>query len=129
MTERGDHVETRKVTIQIGGKPCSFLSDDPDEYISALEQRANVAMKLTEGFSGSSAYTNAVLSVISLTDQLMRTEQKIREAAAGPEPEAEESRRAAARKKSAVKAEENPGQISVWDVLGNGSAETGKKND
>ena len=113
--ERGVSLEKRKVTIWIGGQPCSFYSDDSDEYLSALEQRANAAMRQTARFSGSSAYANAVLSVLSLTDTLFRTEQKMKEIISekeGNEPKAHTPRKAIVKGK-----EEENGQVSVWDLL------------
>ena len=99
-------MEKRRVTVSIGGLPCSFYTDDTDEYISALEQRTNEALRQAAGVSGSSAYRNAVLAVLSLTDQLMRTEQK-------GETEHKGNRKSIP--KAAVKKEK--GQVSVWDLL------------
>ena len=122
-------MEKRKVTISIGGQLCSFYSDDSDEYISALEKRANAVMKQTEGFSGSSAYRNAVLSVLFLTDQLMSAEQdkprKPEQNKPGPDrPERADHLPAAEQKvrKNGVKpAKKEDGkdkaQVSVWDLL------------
>ena len=84
-------MEKRKVTVSIGGQVCSFYSDDPDEYLAALEQRANAVMKQTSRFSGSSACTNAILAVLLLTDRILRAEQKA--------------------------AEEDAGQVSIWDLI------------
>ena len=98
-------MDKRRVTISIGGQPCSFYSDDPDDYIAALEQRTNAVLKETAGFS-TSAYNNAVLSVISLTDQMLRTEQQgSRKSASKSAP------------KSAEKDKIEKGQLSVWDLL------------
>ncbi|MBQ6399956.1 MAG: cell division protein ZapA [Clostridia bacterium] len=72
-------MQKRRVTISIGGVPCAFYSDDSAEYLGTLAQRANAAMRETAGFSGRSAYRNAVLSVLSVTDELLRTEQRVRE--------------------------------------------------
>ena len=101
-------MEKRKITVLVGGRPCSIYSDDPEEYVSALEQRANAVMRETAKFSGASAYTNAVLSVLSLTDALMRTEQG----------EQKPGERTSLRKNAAKKTEEEKGQISVWELLG-----------
>lgn len=122
-------MEKRKVTISIGGQLCSFYSDDSDEYISALEQKANAVMKQTAGFSGSSSYRNAVLSVLFLTDELLRAEQG-RPQQPEPDklgsdrPEREDRLPAAEQKirksiaKSAKKEEEkDKAQVSVWDLL------------
>ncbi len=72
-------MQKRRVTISIGGVPCVFYSDDSAEYLGTLAQRANAAMRETAEFSGQSAYRNAVLSVLSVTDELLRTEQRVRE--------------------------------------------------
>ena len=104
-------MEKRRVTVSIGGQYYSFYSDDSDEYISLLEQRVNAAMKQTAGFSGE----NAVLAVIYLTDQLLRTEAMSRDS--DKQPAAEPGRKNAA--KAAAKAAKNDaGQISVWELLG-----------
>ena len=108
-------MEKRRVTILVGGQPYSFYSDDSEEYLSALEQRANAVMKQTAAFSASSAHNNAVLSVLVLTDALLRMEQKSREIAS--EREAAEVRRMPARKAPVKSAAEDRGQISVWDLL------------
>ena len=106
----------RKVTITVGGRPCTFLSDDPEEYVSALEQKANAVMRKTGSFSGSS-YSNAILSVVSLTDELLQTEKKIQELSEEANPEPAEKKQAGVRKKSPPKLRESDGQVSVWDVL------------
>ena len=103
-------MEKRKVTVIISGQPCSFYSDDSDDYILALEQRANAVMRQTAMFSGSSAYTNAILSVLSQTDALMRLE--LRKTAA-EKPAAPAPRKAPVKEESA----ENKKQISIWDLL------------
>lgn len=106
-------MEKRKVTISIGGRACSFYSDDSDEYISLLEERANAVMKQTARFSGSSSYANAVLSVLFLTDQLLRTEQTEKPQAEKP-PAVEHK----GSKKNTGKAPgKDNGQVSVWDLL------------
>ena len=96
------------MTVRIGGLPCSFLSDDSEEYLSALEQRANAVMKQTAPFAGPSARGNAILSVLFLTDVLLRKEQ-------GEEPQAGE--KAAARKATAKAPIRDRDQVSVWDLL------------
>ena len=119
-------MEKRLVTITIGGQRCSFYSDDSDEYISALEQRANEIMRQTARFS---LRANALLSVISLTDSLMREEKKTEEkkseetegaVKAEPKPEPKTEPKAGNkrnRKNAASTPEENQDQISVWDLL------------
>ena len=92
-------MEKRRVTISIGGQPCSFYSDDSDEYISALERKTNAVMRQAARYSGSSSCSNAVIAVLLLTDKLLRTEPK---APRKPVPKA---------------AEEDKGQMSVWDLL------------
>ncbi len=103
-------MEKRKVTISIGGQPCSFYSDDPDEYIAALEKKANAVMRQTAGFSGSSIRMNALLSVVFLTDELLRAEQE--EAA-----ETEQKVRKKSAPKAVKTAENEKTQVSVWDLL------------
>ena len=115
-------MEKRKVTIAIGGRVCSLYTDDPEEYISALEERANAVMKETAKFSGSSSYANAVFAVLSLTDQLLRMEQREnkqsmeeadrRQTGTPPKPGPKESR-----KTNKTPSGSDSGQVSVWDLL------------
>ena len=120
-------MEKRKVTVMIAGHRCSFYSDDSEAYLSALEQRANHVMRQTARYSGLSFSTNALLSVISLTDALMRAEQGKAEAAkvraetgieakkeSGPDTKPESK---PARKKAEKPSMENKSQISVWELL------------
>ena len=108
-------MEKRRVWISVGGQPFGLVSDDTEEYLSALEHRANEVMRETARFSGSS-YTNAVYSVLSLTDELMRAEQRAQQAASGPKtPKA--GPRKMAEKAAEKTAEKERGQISVWDLL------------
>ena len=104
-------MEKRKVTVSIGGQSCSFYSDDSDEYISELEKRANEAMRQTAEFSRSSPYTNAVLSVLFLTDQLMRAEQP------GKLEKTQRAEQKAGRKNNQKAVAKDDGQVSVWDLL------------
>ena len=92
-------MERRRVTILIGRQPCSFYSDDSDAYISALEQRTNAILKQTAAFSGSSAYNHALITVVYLTDQLLRMERK------------------GAKRNPPKGAEKDNGQVSMWDLL------------
>ncbi len=99
-------MDKRRVTIWIGGQPCSFYSDDPDGHISALEKEVNAAMKQAAG--------NAVHAAVYLADRMLRTKQ----AEKPPKPEQPEKPQKAERagkpgKKDAV---EN-GQITVWDLI------------
>ena len=112
-------MEKREVTVSVGGQRCSFYSDDPDEYIAALEQRANAAMKQTEAFSGSSSHTNAVLAVLYLTDQLMRAEQ---DGSGKSVPKDTEKGTVKETVKNTVKSttkntEKDRGQVSMWELL------------
>ena len=68
-------MERRKTAVLIGGKIYSFYTDDPEEYIETLEQRANEALREGERAAGGSS-GGAVLAIISLTDRLMRMEEK-----------------------------------------------------
>jgi len=103
----------------IGGKACSFCSDDSNEYISELTRRANAVLKQTAKFAGPSAYTNAVLSVVFLTDELMRTEREkweLLQARKDSKPEGgAENRRPG--KNAAKASSEASGQVSFWDLL------------
>jgi len=114
-------MEKRKVTIFINGRPCTLYSDDSDEYIRALESRADEALMQTAG--------NAVHAVISLTDQLMRMEQaapaeqakqpqdgRLREQPQRAEmPDKPEKPPMAAPKKKPAKTDE--GQVSIWELI------------
>ena len=104
-------MEKRRITVTIGNHACSFYSDDPEEYIAALEQRANAVMKQTAPFSGASASMNAALSVVFLTDALMRAEAE-KSRAENSQPEIKRTR-----KSGAKAAEEDQGQISVWELF------------
>ena len=110
--ERGSDLEKRRVTLLIGGQRCSLYSDDSNEYLALLEQRANEALLRTARFSGPEAYTNAVYSLLSLTDELLRAEQRLQEGT--EEQKAAESR---SRKNAAKTAGVEKGQVSVWDLL------------
>ena len=106
--EKKSQMEKRKVTVRIGGQRCSFLSDDPDEYISVLEKRANEVMQETAAFSGLSVQTNALLSVLFQTDRLLRMEASAgREKKPAPGPAARKPQPKSTGKE----------QISVWDLL------------
>ena len=106
-------MEKRKVSISVGGQSCVLNSDDSDEYLARLERRANEALKRTAGVAGASAHTNAICAVIALTDELMRTEQKIRRWTT----ERKTARNDPDKKQPAGEPAQNWGQISVWDVL------------
>lgn len=110
-------MEKRKVTILIGGQSCSFYSDDSDDYITRLAQRANAAMKQTARFSGSSAHTNAVLAVLLLADQLLRAEQAEKPPEAEPAEKIPKPEQKGNRKSPARADGNNDGQVSVWDLL------------
>ena len=100
-------MERRKTAVLIGGKIYSFYTDDPEEYIETLEQRANEALREGERAAGGSS-GGAVLAIISLTDRLMRMEEKHPEKTDKP-------KNAAPRKKDTQT--EAQGQMTVWDVL------------
>ena len=115
-------MDKRKVTMMVGGHACTFVSDDPDAYLAALEARANAALRQTSSFSGASAYTTAILAVLSLTDQLMRMEQNAAAAAPDGGPPASKGKNPVPGGKNLPKAERKAerkpiGQISVWDLL------------
>ena len=96
------------MTVRIGGQPCSFISDDPEEYISVLEQRANEVMRQTAAFSGWSVQTNALLSLLFQTDRLLRMEQS-------QNPEKKQNPRAAVKEQNPKSPDRD--QISVWELL------------
>ena len=118
-------MEKRKVTVFIAGQPCTFYTDDSDEYLSLLSKRVNAAMRETSGFSGDSSYNNAVLSAVSLADELLRTEQRMRLSSEMQKPGEKKAgekkpggeKGSAARKRSAREDGKVRGQISVWDML------------
>ena len=105
-------MEKRKVTVTIGGQRCSFYSDDSDAYIAALERRANEVMKQTARYSGLSPYTNAILSVVFLTDELMRANEEKTETPKEP-AEVKPSRKAPVKTSSA----QDRRQVSVWELM------------
>ncbi len=111
-------MEKRKVTVLVGGQFCSFYSDDSDEYISSLEKRANEVISRTARLSGMSSHTSAVLSVIYLTDALMREDQK------KTNNSDKRTEILKIRKNTAQVSAEDQGQVSVWDLL-----DTRKKTD
>lgn len=113
LGKRGMILEKRKVTIRIDNRPYTFYSNDPDEYIADLERRANLIMKETGPYAGPSSYSNAMLSVISLTDELLRKEAEAPAGAAEGAP----PRKTPGKKKKAAADRADDGQISVWDVL------------
>ena len=102
-------MEKRRVTIWIGGQPCSFLSDDPDAYISALEKRANAAMKQAAG--------NPLHAVVSLADQQLRTEQAEKAPKAEKAEKPEKPRKAEKPDPGKKSAMVEKGQVSVWDLI------------
>ncbi len=114
-------MEKRKVTIWVDGQSCSFYSDDSEEYLSALAEKANAVMRKTARDSGASGKTNAVFSVLALTDMLLRTEQRMRamemEKKETADQKPAEAKRPLPRKTAAKAMEGDPGQVSVWDLL------------
>ena len=102
-------MEKRKVTVTIGGQRCSFYSDDPDEYIAALAQKANTVV---EQFSGMNAK-----AILFLTDALMRAEktEKPAEEPGGLKAEAKAGPKRAGKNASKASADNN--QVSVWDLM------------
>ena len=119
--ERGAALERRKVTVWVDGQPCCFYTDDSEEYIAALAERANAVMRRMAADSGTVGQTKAVFSVLALTDTLLRTEQRMRDLEkkmkeAGERTPAEK-KHPMPRKAAAKAPEEDPGQVSVWDLL------------
>ena len=102
-------MEKRRVTIWIGGQPCSFWSDDPDEYISALEKRADAAMRQAAG--------NAVHAAVYLADRLLRAEKAEEPQTPGKPEKAEKPQKAERAGKSGKKDAVEKGQVTVWDLI------------
>lgn len=75
-------MEKRRVTIYIAHRPYSFYSTDTDEYIHELEEKANQVLRETASATHSSIQASAVLTVVSLADEILRKEK---EAIANPE--------------------------------------------
>ena len=103
-------MEKRKVSIVINGQPCSFYSDDTDEYIKALENKANEAIKQTAG--------NTVYAMIALTDQLMRMEQaKQAEPVTAVRPSKEDDKPEKPKKARKNMEKTDDSQMSMWDLI------------
>lgn len=100
-------MEKRRVTISIGGQPCSFYSDDPDAYISALEKRANAAMRQAAG--------NPVHAVVYLADRTLRTGQEEKPPKEEPAEKLPKAQRPEKPGKKDAAVEK--GQVSVWDLI------------
>ena len=107
--KRGIRLEKRRVTIWIGGQPCSFLSDDPAEYISALEKRADAAMRQAAG--------NAVHAAVYLADRLLRAEQAEEPQKPEKPEKAEKPQKAERAGKPGKKDAVEKGQVTVWDLI------------
>ena len=86
-------MEKRRVTISIGGQPCTFYTDDSDDYIAALQVKVNEAIRQFAG--------NYVHAMIHLTDQLLR--------------------KAEIKPQKVEKTQKNPSkkenQVSMWDMI------------
>ena len=110
-------MEKRKVTVTVGGRTVSFYSDDPEEYIAALEKKADEALKRTAGFSGAS---DAVLAVLYLADQLTRAETEALSRGTGPDRprEAEQGRKTPAKTGKPGREKKKEEQVSIWNLLG-----------
>ena len=106
-------MEKRKVIVTIGGQRCSIYSDDPDEYISALEEKANTVV---ERFSGMNART-----ILFLTDALMRAEKAETPAEEPEERKAEADAEPKRARKNASKVSPENNQVSMWDLMKTGN--------
>ena len=102
-------MEKRKVIISVGGQKCTIYSDDPDEYIAALAEKAN---RVVEQFSGMNAK-----AILFLTDALMRAEktETLTEEPAEQKPEAKDEAKRV--RKNAPKALPESNQVSMWDLV------------
>ena len=102
-------MEKREVTVSVGGQRCSFYSDDPDEYIAALAEKAN---KVVEQFSGINAK-----AILYLTDALMRAEKKKTPAEEPAEQKPEAKAEPKRVRKNVPKALPENNQVSMWDLV------------
>ena len=102
-------MEKREVIVSVGGQRCSLYSDDPDEYIDALVEKAN---KVVERFSGMNAK-----AILFLTDALMRKE-KTETPAEGPAEQKHEAKAEPKRaRKNVSKVSSENNQVSMWDLV------------
>ena len=102
-------MEKREVTVSVGGQRCSIYSDDPDEYIAALEEKAN---RVVERFSGMNAK-----AILFLTDALMRKE-KTETPVEGPAEQKHEAKAEPKRaRKNVSKVSSENNQVSMWDLV------------
>ena len=102
-------MEKREVTVSVGGQRCSIYSDDPDEYIAALEEKAN---RVVERFSGMNAK-----AILFLTDALMRAEKTETPAEEPAERKPEEKAEPKRARKNAPKDLPENNQVSMWDLV------------
>lgn len=102
-------MEKRKVTVTVGGQRCSFYSDDSDEYIAALAEKAN---KVVERFSGMNAK-----AILFLADALMRAEKSETPAEEPAELKSEAKTEPVRARKNASKGSGNNNQVSMWDLM------------
>ena len=115
--ERGFKLEKRRVTVTIGGQPCSFYSNDPDEYVEELAARANDTLKQVQG--------SPARAVLLLTDMLMRaekektqkTESDTAEIRADVKTETKTAWKPEQTRKNTSRSAVDNGQVSVWDLL------------
>ena len=102
-------MEKREVIVSVGGQKCIIYSDDTDEYIAALTERAN---RVVERFSGMNAK-----AILFLTDDLMRKE-KTETPAEGPAEQKHEAKAEPKRaRKNVSKVSSENNQVSMWDLV------------
>ena len=102
-------MEKREVIVSVGGQRCSLYSDDPDEYIDALTEKAN---KVVERFSGMNAK-----AILFLTDALMRAEKTEIPAEKPAERKPEATAEPKRVRKNTPKALPENNQVSMWDLV------------
>ena len=113
-------LDKRRVTIYIGHRPYTFYSTDSDEYLRRLEEKANQVLSTTASITHAGPQASAVLSVVSLADELLRQEiaaqAKVQEA---PQANAQaETKKAPPKREQKKKTNrsDNENQLTIWDI-------------
>ena len=113
-------MDKRRVTIYIGHRPYTFYSTDSDEYLRRLEEKANQVLSNTASITHAGPQASAVLSVVSLADELLRQEMAV-QTAAREEPQATpkaETKKAPQKREKSKKAAPSgsDNQLTIWDI-------------
>ena len=69
-------MEKRKVTIHVGGKAYTLMSTDSDEYMQRMENLADRTLRETSAATHQSIQASAVLAVISLADEVIKSQDE-----------------------------------------------------